>query len=31
MREKEALLRMKAKQADASTLFYNAQCVDELG
>ena len=30
MREKEALLRMKAKQADANTQFYNAQCIDEL-
>ena len=30
MSEKEALLRMKAKQADANTQFYNAQCMDEL-
>jgi hypothetical protein len=30
MRQKEALLRMKAKQADANTQFYNAQCADEL-
>ena len=30
IREKEALLRMKAKQAEANTQFYNAQCVDEL-
>jgi hypothetical protein len=30
MREKEALLHMRAKQLDGNTQFYNAQCVDEL-
>jgi hypothetical protein len=28
MREKEALFRIKVKQADVNTNFYNAQCVD---
>jgi hypothetical protein len=29
MREKEAFFRVKVKQADANTKFFNAQCVDE--